>query len=98
MFALAAALSPTEVLAHIGSPCTPPAACCTGATPISATALWRKGSYGTQSDGGARFVERLLTVTATCKQHGRSVLDYRTTVCTVAQLGHPVPALCPVTA
>jgi len=26
--------------------------------------LWRKGSFGTQSDGGARFVERLLTVTA----------------------------------
>jgi transposase len=59
--------------------------------------LWRKGSFGTQSDGGARFVERLLTVTATCKQHDRSVLDYLTAVCTAAQLGHPVPSLLPAT-
>jgi transposase len=60
--------------------------------------LWRTGSFGTQSDGGARFVERLLTVTATCKQQGRSVLGSLTAVCTAAQLGHPIPALSPVTA
>ncbi|HYY82262.1 MAG TPA: IS66 family transposase [Actinomycetes bacterium] len=60
--------------------------------------LWRKGSLGTQSDGGARFVERMLTVVATCKQHSRSVLDYLTTVCIAAQLGQPVPSLLPVTA
>jgi transposase len=60
--------------------------------------LWRKGSFGTQSDGGARFVERLLTVTATCRQQGRSVLDYLTAVCTAARLGHPIPTLLPVTA
>ncbi|MGH2457213.1 MAG: IS66 family transposase, partial [Candidatus Limnocylindria bacterium] len=59
--------------------------------------LWRKGSFGTQSDGGARFVERLLTVTATCKQQGRSVLDYVTAVCTATQLGQPVPSLLPAT-
>jgi len=35
--------------------------------------LWRKGSFGTRSEDGARFVERLLTVSATCKQHGRAV-------------------------
>ena len=40
--------------------------------------LWRKGSFGTHSDEGARFVERLLTVTATCRHQGRSVLDYLT--------------------
>jgi transposase len=59
--------------------------------------LWRKGSFGTQSDGGARFVERLLTVTATCKQQGRSVLDYLTAVCTAAHLGQPIPSLLSVT-
>ena len=59
--------------------------------------LWRTGSFGTRSDGGARFVERLLTVTATCKQQGRSALDYLTAVCTAAQLGQPTPALLPVT-
>jgi len=60
--------------------------------------LWRTGSFGTQSDGGARFVERLLTVTATCRQQGRSVLDYLTTVCTAAHHGQPIPSLLPATA
>ncbi len=60
--------------------------------------LWRKGSFGTQSDTGARFVERLLTVTATCHQQGRSVFEYLTAVCTAAQLGQPIPSLLPVTA
>ena len=59
--------------------------------------LWRKGSFGTRSDAGARFVERLLTVSATCKQHGRSVFAYLTDVCAAAQRGHPVPALLPTT-
>jgi len=65
---------------------------------IRPAVLWRKGSYGTQSDGGARFVERLLTVTATCRQQGRSVLDYLTAVCTAAQLGQPLPSLLPAPA
>ena len=65
---------------------------------IRPAVLWRKGSYGTQSDGGARFVERLLTVTATCRQQGRSVLDYLTDVCTAAQLGQPLPSLLPAPA
>jgi len=60
--------------------------------------LWRKGSFGTRSDAGARFVERLLTVSATCKQHGRSVFAYLTDVCAAAQRGEPVPSLLPVTA
>jgi transposase len=65
---------------------------------IRPAVLWRKGSYGTQSDAGARFAERLLTVTATCKQQGHAVLDYLTTVCTAAQLGQPVPSLLPAPA
>jgi len=60
---------------------------------IRPAVLWRTGSFGTQSDGGARFVERLLTVTATCRQQGRSVLDYLTAVCTAATLGQPIPSL-----
>jgi len=59
--------------------------------------LWRQGSFGTRSEGGARFVERLLTVTATCRQQGRSVLDYLTAVCTAAQRGQPLPPLLPAT-
>ena len=37
---------------------------------------WCKGCYGTQSEGGSRFVERLLTVSATCQQHDRPLLPY----------------------
>jgi transposase len=60
--------------------------------------LWRKGSFGTQSDAGARFVERLLTVVATCRQHGRDVLAYLTAACTAALRCHPAPSLLPVPA
>ena len=57
--------------------------------------LWRKGSFGSQSDAGAVFVARLLSVAATCRQQERSLLDYLTAVCTAAQQGHPIPSLLP---
>jgi transposase len=42
---------------------------------------WRKTSYGTDSDAGSRFVERILTVVASCRQQGRNVLEYLTVCC-----------------
>jgi transposase len=36
---------------------------------------WRKTSYGTDSERGSRFVERMLTVVASCRQQGRGILD-----------------------
>lgn len=30
--------------------------------------LWRKDSFGSDSDAGSRFAERRLTVVATCRQ------------------------------
>ena len=57
--------------------------------------LWRKGSFGTQSDAGARFVERLLTVAATCRQQGHDVLTYLTAACTAALTGQAAPSLLP---
>jgi transposase len=38
--------------------------------------LLRKTSGGTDSAAGSRFVERLLTVVATCRRQGKNVLDY----------------------
>jgi transposase len=38
--------------------------------------IWRRISGGTDSEGGSRFVERALTVVATCRQQGVSALDY----------------------
>ena len=39
---------------------------------------WRKGSFGTQSAEGSRFVESMMTVVATLKQQQRNVLEYLT--------------------
>src|ERR671937_709317 len=38
--------------------------------------LWRKGSFGSDSEGGSRFAERLLTVALSCRQQGRPLLDF----------------------
>jgi transposase len=57
--------------------------------------LLRKISGGTDSEVGSRFVERLLTVRATCRQQGISLLDYLT-ACFRAQLsGEKPPSLMP---
>ena len=37
--------------------------------------LWRRGSHGTQSDAGSRFVERMLTVIHTAQRRGILVFD-----------------------
>lgn len=58
--------------------------------------LWRKGSFGTQSDAGSRFVERLLTVAASCKQQGRGLLDFLVAAITADRFGLPPPSLLPV--
>ena len=38
--------------------------------------IWRKTSFGTQTEKGNEFVERILTVVATCKRQNRKVFDY----------------------
>ena len=57
--------------------------------------LWRKGSFGTQSAAGSRFVESLLTVVATLKQQQRNVLEYLTAACEAALRGEAAPSLLP---
>jgi transposase len=57
--------------------------------------LWRKGSFGTQSADGSRFVEALMTVVTTLKQQHRHVLDYLTVACQAALCGEPAPSLLP---
>jgi transposase len=57
--------------------------------------LWRKGSFGTQSAQGSRFVEAMMTVVATLKQQHRNVLDYVTAACEAALRGGPAPSLLP---
>ncbi|MFN0182966.1 MAG: hypothetical protein ACKVQR_04020 [Aquabacterium sp.] len=57
--------------------------------------LWRRGSFGSQSEAGAVIVVRLLSVAATCRQQDGSLLAYLMAVRTAAQGGHPIPFLLP---
>lgn len=58
--------------------------------------LWRKCSGGTDSVAGSRFVERILSIVATCRQQGRNVWDYLTACHDAARDGRPIPSLLPV--
>jgi transposase len=60
--------------------------------------LWRKGSFGTHSPEGSRFVEAMMTVVATLKQQHRHVLDYVTAACQAALHGEAAPSLLPTPA
>jgi transposase len=55
--------------------------------------LWRKGSFGTQSERGGQYVERILTVCATCRLQGRSVIEYLRDICHCHLNGSSVPSL-----
>jgi transposase len=57
--------------------------------------LWRKGSFGTQSEEGSRFVESMMTVVTTLKQQQRNVLEYLTAACEAALRGEEAPSLLP---
>jgi transposase len=60
--------------------------------------LWRKGSFGTQSADGSRFVEAMMTVVATLKQQHRNALGYLTAACEAALRGEGAPSLLPTPA
>jgi len=57
--------------------------------------LWRKGCFGTRSAAGSRFVERMLTVSASCAQHDRHLLTFLTEAIDAHWRGLPAPILVP---
>jgi transposase len=57
--------------------------------------LWRKSSFGSRSAAGCRFVERILSIYATCRQQGRSFITLVTEAVRAAWSGAPAPILCP---
>ena len=59
---------------------------------------WRKGSFGTQSEKGSRFVESMMTIVTTLKQQQRHVLAYLTAACEAALWGEAAPSLLPASA
>ena len=57
--------------------------------------IWRRHSYGTQSENGSLFVERILTAVITLRQQKRDVLDYLAVACKAVTHGIPAPSLLP---
>src|SRR4051812_30987437 len=57
--------------------------------------LWRKGSFGSDSEAASRFAERLLTVVATCRQKGRPLLKFLAAGGEAALKGTATPSLLP---
>ena len=57
--------------------------------------LWRKSCFGSDSEGGFRFVSRILTTVATLRLQKRNVLDYVEYACRAALLGMPPASLLP---
>jgi Transposase IS66 family len=57
--------------------------------------LWRKGSFGSDSEAGSRFAERMLSVVATCHQQGRRLLDLLVAAGEAAVQGAAAPSLLP---
>jgi transposase len=58
--------------------------------------IWRRISGGTDSADGSRFMERMLSVVATCRQQGHNVLDYLASCFQAQRNGHAIPSLLPV--
>jgi transposase len=65
--------------------------------PLRRAVLWRRRSFGTQSEAGSQFVERILTTVTTLRQQRRDVLDYLTAACAAAIRKEPPPSLLPLT-
>lgn len=57
--------------------------------------LWRKGCFGSRSEAGCRFVERMLSVRATCASQGKKLFTVVTHALHAAWTGCAPPVLFP---
>lgn len=55
--------------------------------------LWRKRSFGSQSERGERFAERVMTAVRTTRKQGKDVLDFLTHSVIAHLTGAPAPRL-----
>jgi transposase len=62
---------------------------------IRPAVLWRKGSFGSHSPEGSRFVERMLTVVRSLRKQGRAVLEFIVQAITAYRTGRSAPSLLP---
>jgi transposase len=60
---------------------------------LRAFVLWRKTSYGSQSERGNRFAERVMTVAHTARKQSKNVLEFLTACCVAHVDGGQAPSL-----
>jgi len=60
---------------------------------LRAFVLWRKRSFGTQSERGNLFAERLMTVAHTARKQNKNVLEFLTACCVAARADATPPSL-----
>lgn len=66
-----------------------------GERELRAFVLWRKRSFGSQSDRGSRFAERIMTTVHTLRKQQRHVLSFLTDAVDAALRQRPAPSLLP---
>ncbi len=60
---------------------------------LRAFVLWRKRSFGTQSERGNLFAERVMTVAHTARKQGVDILAFLTACCEAREVAAPTPSL-----
>lgn len=66
-----------------------------GEQEIRPAVLWRKGSFGSHSPDGSRFVERMLTVVRSLRKQGRAVLEFLVEAIAAHRTDRRLPSLLP---
>ena len=69
-----------------------------GERALRPSVLWRKSSFGTHSDAGSRFAERMMTVAVTLKLQRRNVFHYLVEASEAALNRRLAPSLLPAAA
>lgn len=62
---------------------------------IRPAVIWRRTSFGSQTQAGSNFVARMLTVVTTLKSQGRNVLEFMTLAVSAKRQSQPTPSLLP---
>ena len=55
--------------------------------------MWRRRSFGSQSERGTRFAARMMTIAHTARKQGREILEFLAACCAPRPVGAPVPSL-----
>ena len=62
---------------------------------IRPAVIWRRTSFGSQTQAGSAFVARMLTVVTTLKSQQRNALEFLAQAVVAARAGKPSPRLLP---